>query len=623
MVIKIVTTFNKDLWEKYVHKIFVKSVENWGKLAKWEVWVDEFFDELPQLEGVTYRLLADDKQRAEFIEWAKDKGQPQDYRFDLVKFCHKVFAISNAEFEGEWMLFLGADVETHTPVDDSFFELLKESLVHLGRKDINYSETDFLAFRNDGAAHAFLRDWRGLYTSKEIINHAQWTDAYVFERLLMIHKAHGLGAFNLSEGLPGLNVFEATPLGKWMRHYKGPAGKQELIMGQQLNRLKLIQELVDFYRPGKTYGVSIDAVLMDGPSFAFITTEEEFAKAKNYDVIIVDGLLLKNGVTQDCVAQRILKADGRKFMVLPSDDKDGKGNVIHMVAIVRDGLDQPRVRVPLRVTPKDCVEKEWLYENIAENLKLIPTWLERTQVHGLEANIVSGGPNFERDGVEALKANMKNPNRIFCVKHSLPMLLRQGIKPYACVVLDPRELEGVSTHGFVRKELFGNLPKDVYYFVASMTHPSVTKFMLEQGVKIVGWHAYSQAAAKYALPKDSFWITGGTCSALRTLMLAHTLGFRTMNMYGFDLCIPEPPVEVRGDVDNEGRPKYLQVTIGKNKRDFWTTGELVAAMQDVDLIFNQYSHQDYELNIYGDGAALEIWNQKERKRKKKLFEAYP
>lgn len=615
MRLKICMTFNKVLWDEYISKIFEKSCRNWEGIASIEVWLDDFFPELPQLPHVTYRRLNDDEARNKFIEFAKEAPKPAqaDYRFDVVKFCHKVFAIYNSFVANDfdYLIFLDGDVETHTKVDEAFKNLLSSTIVHLGRKDINYSECGFIAFKNCQAAFNLINDWRGLYVSHEIFNYAQWTDAYAFERLLVLHKAHGLDAISLSEGLPGLNVFEHTALDNWMRHYKGPAGKQILIKGESTSRYQTVNQVIEAYAPKEVVG--FDAPVGNGPfRLAFAKSLEEYNKYSDYDVVIIDG------ITEVTERLKSLKAH-----ILPSQDKNAKGQSVHCALVKKDHVPSPQLKLPLRVTPKDCVEKTWIYENIDKNLKLMDTWLEKTQVHGLEAIIVSGGPSLEAKGIPLIRERMKKPHRIFCVKHSLPVLMKAGITPYACVVLDPRELEGMSTHGFVRKDLFSNLPQETYYFVASMTHPSVTEYLKGQGKKLVGWHAYSDSAAKYKLPNNSFWVTGGTCSALRAVQLSHILGFRKQTLVGFDLAVPEPTPEKLQELDEFGRPKVFAIQLGKNNRKFYTTGELVAAIQNIDELVMTYQQGDFELDIIGDGAAYEVWIQHERPKRKTLYEAYP
>ena len=89
--------------------------------------------------------------------------------------------------------------------------------------------------------------------------------------------------------------------------------------------------------------------------------------------------------------------------------------------------------------------------------------------------------------LKKLKQRIKaTNNKVFCVKHSYPKLLKNGIKPFACVILDPRPIEGVSTHNIVRKDLFKKIDKSTIFLVASMTDPSVTKHLLSKGANVKG-----------------------------------------------------------------------------------------------------------------------------------------
>jgi hypothetical protein len=125
--------------------------------------------------------------------------------------------------------------------------------------------------------------------------------------------------------------------------------------------------------------------------------------------------------------------------------------------------------------------------------------------------------------------------------------------PWGCIVLDPRPIDGESTHGVLRKDLFENIDKRTIFFVASMTDPSVTRHLIEKGATIIGFHAYSNAIQRVAaeedfpLDPDTVYITGGTCAATRAVGLLHTLGFRQATMIGLDGSFPEPPDEEKND----------------------------------------------------------------------------
>ena len=65
-------------------------------------------------------------------------------------------------------------------------------MVHLGRTDIDYSETGFTAWNmafHNAASH--IVDIRGAFDTNEVFGYREWTDAFVYTRLLKIYEAHG------------------------------------------------------------------------------------------------------------------------------------------------------------------------------------------------------------------------------------------------------------------------------------------------------------------------------------------------------------------------------------------------------------------------------------------------
>ena len=52
-----------------------------------------------------------------------------------------------------------------------------------------------------------------------------------------------------------------------------------------------------------------------------------------------------------------------------------------------------------------------------------------------------------------------------CVKYAYPGLIANNIKPDACILLDPRSIEGESTHGVKRKDLLKDLDEDTKFLL--------------------------------------------------------------------------------------------------------------------------------------------------------------
>lgn len=265
----------------------------------------------------------------------------------------------------------------------------------------------------------------------------------------------------------------------------------------------------------------------------------------------------------------------------------------------------------IRVTPRDSVPKEEIINNALENMKLFPKncFVEKSKHHDETAWIVSAGPSLER----LLKLGYlqkewfegdNTQHKLFTVKHALPTLARYGFRPHFCVVLDPRPIQGVSTHGYIRETLYSKAPKSTKFLVASMTHSSVTKWLIRNGYEVYAWHSAANGLVPTKdtpspIPGVKAFIQGGTCSATRTISLAHYMGFRKANLVAFDSSLAgEPPNKNEVDIiDGKEVKKYWTTSIGDSK-EFWTTGELIAQLQDLQMFFSD-NVADVDINLVG------------------------
>ena len=543
-MVKFVTSFSADGFKRYARKMLLSVIENWKDdlklIAYYHDFTDDLVKELPESDKIEYRNLDNIQDMKNYKQLMKlhdgtEGGKiPYNWRMDAIKWCNKVYALTDLSLEigeqearGGWLIWLDADTVTTKPFsEERVLRLFKKGaeLVHLGRKDIDYSETSFIAFNLDyQSPHYLLADLRGCYDIGEVTAYREWHDGFIFERLLKIYIAHGLRVQNLSQGAEGLAAFAQSPLSQYMIHYKGN---------------------------------------------------------------------LKNNV-----------------------EKEEAVTTIPAQTSAVDTLDKtlPR-KVPIVIKPKDSVPKETIVSNINENLKILDKWdmVRSCNINDEHAIIVSGGPSLDISKLKYLARKTKG--KIICVKHSYPTLLKAGIKPWACVILDPRPVEGTSTHGIVRSTLFDKVDPSTKFFVASMTDPSVTKLLKEKTDNIYGWHAFSQAikdsiktkedgdALKANIGEDATFVTGGTCAAMRAIGMMHIFGFRNFHLFGFDCCIEgELSTKELSRTMEDGKKKYMRVET--NGYEFWTTGELLAMAQDCEKLFN---NKDIEMNInvYGEGTLV-------------------
>jgi len=723
----IVTSFNKEGYEVYAQKMLKTFKKYWDKDIQLEAWYHdcELPKSAPKAKNITYKNLNDDKDMLSYRERMRKYSSspvgntPYDWKRDCIKWCHKVYALTssarNHYGDTDWLIWLDADTVTHSPVKKDFLNkvcLGDKDIVHLGRNDIDYSETSFIGINlKSMMGKEFLEDFRGCYDAGETIAYREWHDGFIFDRLLIVHKAHGLIADNLTPNVTGFDAFSQSVLNNVMYHYKGnkkfsdevafgdvnasrysllysmikhykaktiletgtwnggraikmaeaafessdtvhytgydlfESGSVELdkeeFNSKKTHTLKQVCNRLDDYakekkNQGKTFEytlhkgdtketlpekVDADFVYIDG-GHSYTTVKHDFNMLKHNPQIVLDDFFTKDekGKIPHQEAMGVNKLFDEIQLpkkLLHSKDPVITGGLISLLIVSQKNEDLYVPKVPIVVTPKDSMPKEHILKNIKENLKILPKWMNTScQANDGTIILVSAGPSLDIDLIK--KQIEENPKaKVVCVKHSYPLLLSHGIKPWVCTILDPRPVTGVSTHGIVRTDLFKTVDPSTLFLVAGMTDISVTKLLLKKQAKIIGWHAYSEAVVNGVPGLDNkiVWITGGTNAAMRSVSIMHTLGFRDFKLHGFDFSLSEEPEDPK-KLDEEGQASFLKVQV--NDESFWTTGELLAGAQDLEKFFDSRP-KDISLSLHGEGLGGTLW---ETNGSKKLSPTY-
>lgn len=364
-----------------------------------------------------------------------------------------------------------------------------------------------------------------------------------------------------------------------------------------------------------------DFVFIDG-GHSYDTVSHDYKQLKHNKIVVLDDYFSKDehdrepeeehrGVNKLWTKSIKNRKDAYVY-VIPSNDPVMGGGITHLGVVVDLSLPKYKARVPIIVHPKDCMPSDDIQNNIKANLPKIDKWINsRCRINNEIIFVVSAGPSLDVDRVKEDKEMLEEANKvvkIVCVKHALPMLMDKGLIPWACTLLDPRPIEGVSTHGIVRSTLFNSIDPRTNFLVASMTDPSVVDLLQEKDATIIGWHAFSEAVKGgiEGSGEDALMITGGTNAGLRTIGIGHTLGFREFHLYGFDMSLAgEPSEELQKGMDEEGKPKFLNVSVGDE--NYWTTGELLAGGQDLEKLFQTANEMDLILHFKGKGMGAKLW----------------
>lgn len=507
----VITTFPDDMFDVYAKKMLQSFSPNWPAEIPLLVALD---DDL-LLPSVQKFLRPQDaacvgwgKEHGEFVARNKGKDDPQNYRKMPVRFCHKVFTMARAldtamqqkkagEVSPRYLLWMDADVIINRPVGLRDIEecLPKEgdAAATLQRKDWPHSECGWMSFDLENGGDKIIVEMFKVYVNDTVLKQEQKHDSWIFDQVV---KALGVKVTNLTPDVPGMDVWQLSPMGKWSRHYKGPMAKQELI---------------NLPRP-------------------------QVAQGQPQQVIIQ---------TQNAIPHEEIRA------------------------------------------------------HITENQKLIKNWVKPCIKHDEEVVIVSAGPLLIAENVREEKGK-----RIVAVKHAIEPLKKAGIKPWACILLDPRE----HVSDFVK-----NPDTDIIWFVASQVEPEVTRSLLLAGCKVWGYHAAVGAGEQDLTAKESYAIiSGGSATATRGMFLMSHLGFSRFRLYGYELSIPDKPdTNAR---DERGQPKYMELNVGftdrniVRKKHFWTEPQYVAQFEEMKGIIES---EKFEIKAFGDGVVPFLVHSKE------------
>lgn len=252
-----VTTFNLEK-HKYGIEMINSFFANWpdevkltayienaspidDALVKNKIVIKEFHENIPE-----YRFF-----KKKFKE--KEK-YTDDFRFNVFRFAHKVYAISKAlkDVKTKYLIWLDSDIKTHKKIPVSFLHSLVDDtryLSYLGResisiKHLNYSECGFLIFNTEHFIHSqFWKDMMQMYDGGKLFQEKEWHDSYIFDVVRKnLEITSNIKNINISDmGLVDIksedHVFVASVLGKFMDHKKGNR-KQNKWSNELLYRIK-------------------------------------------------------------------------------------------------------------------------------------------------------------------------------------------------------------------------------------------------------------------------------------------------------------------------------------------------------------------------------------------------
>jgi uncharacterized Rossmann fold enzyme/SAM-dependent methyltransferase len=182
---------------------------------------------------------------------------------------------------------------------------------------------------------------------------------------------------------------------------------------------------------------------------------------------------------------------------------------------------------------------EDIYENIRINSRRPGKWVQLNDAHDRVAVICGSGPSLA-DDLSEIRRQQANGAHVFALNGAARYLFEQGICPDTQIVLDARA-QTAQLIGPAKQHLF-----------ASQVHPDC--FVQMPTAQL--WHLQVEKIDDLIPPyDDSYCLIGGAASVGNTaICLAYALGFRNLQLYGYDSCHRDNAGHAFAQPMNDGDP---------------------------------------------------------------------
>ena len=245
----VVTTFNDAGRAKYGQKMIDSFCEKWPEEVALHIYPELCNPAIRNHNHVTLKRLEEVEELMKFKEkWknvpkangdvsadpirSRRKDAGKGFKWDAVRFAHKVYAIFHCakETDADILIWMDADTICHSPITMETIQRLipaDKDLCFLGRKG-KFSECGLYAMNlRSPAVQKFLEKFQWMYDSAElgIFTLEEWHDSFVFDvvrRNSTLNELDWSSHLITGEGHPLIN----SEWGAYLDHLKG--GRKDL-----------------------------------------------------------------------------------------------------------------------------------------------------------------------------------------------------------------------------------------------------------------------------------------------------------------------------------------------------------------------------------------------------------
>ena len=244
---QLVTTVHESGYKQYGKNMIDSFLKYWPRNQKLVVYTEgyELSAEHKNNSRIISRdLLASSPECVAFKDRHRDnpkangyidpKRKDPDFKYDAVRFCHKVFAlyhaVSSRDSETNGIVWVDADTVTHEHVPDNFLDKHFPldpaiGIYYLGRQE-QYTECGWVVYNcTNSHMGTFWERFANQYRKDKLLGQQEWHDSYIFDVVRNNMEAEGMQNSSITPGYIKGHPFIDSFLGEYMDHLKGPKRK--------------------------------------------------------------------------------------------------------------------------------------------------------------------------------------------------------------------------------------------------------------------------------------------------------------------------------------------------------------------------------------------------------------
>ena len=242
--IAVVTTFHPNGLKQYGQRMINTFCDTWPKEVSLHLYPEECNPQVPDHSRITLQRLEEVSELAAFKEkWknvpkangdvstdpirSKRKDAGKGFKWDAVRFAHKVYAIFDCarNTDADILLWMDADTVCHSPIElETILRLCPtdKDICFLGRKG-KYTECGLYAMNlRSPRVQLFLQRFQQFYDDAEngIFTLEEWHDSFVFDavrKTMQLVELDWSSHLVTGEGHPLIN----SEWGAYLDHLKG------------------------------------------------------------------------------------------------------------------------------------------------------------------------------------------------------------------------------------------------------------------------------------------------------------------------------------------------------------------------------------------------------------------